>query len=80
MTTYEGEGKLVGPHKVQVTDPAGETKYYTAKHILIATGARAVTLNIPGRVSCFKVSTFTERSEVMWARCTSAVAYKGLAT
>lgn len=49
VTTYEGEGKLVGPHKVQVTDPAGETKYYTAKHILIATGARAVTLNIPGR-------------------------------
>lgn len=52
VTSYEGEGKVVDPHKVQVTDPAGETKYYTAKHILIATGARAVTLNIPGRVSC----------------------------
>ncbi|GBG76061.1 hypothetical protein CBR_g21301 [Chara braunii] len=49
VTLIEGEGKLLDAHTVQVTPPAGEVKYITAKHILIATGSRAAVLNIPGK-------------------------------
>lgn len=48
---YEGEGKLVGPHEVEVTQLDGTKIFYSAKHILIATGSRAVIPDIPGKVA-----------------------------
>lgn len=48
---YEGEGKIVGPHEVEVTQLDGTKICYSAKHILIATGSRAVIPDIPGKVS-----------------------------
>jgi glutathione reductase (NADPH) len=47
---YEGEGKVLDAHTVALTTPDGEVKHFTAKHILIATGGRAVLLDIPGKV------------------------------
>lgn len=46
---YEGEGKVVGPNEVQVTQLDGTKLSYSAKHILIATGSRAERPNIPGK-------------------------------
>ncbi|KAG7018851.1 hypothetical protein SDJN02_20724 [Cucurbita argyrosperma subsp. argyrosperma] len=46
---YEGEGKIVGPHEVEVTQLDGTKICYSAKHILIATGSRAVIPDIPGK-------------------------------
>ncbi len=50
---YEGDGKVFDTHTVELTTPDGEVKHFTAKHILIATGGRAVLLNIPGKASYF---------------------------
>uniref|UniRef100_A0A0C9QU67 Glutathione reductase n=1 Tax=Wollemia nobilis TaxID=56998 RepID=A0A0C9QU67_9CONI len=49
VTMLEGEARFVEQHKVEVIQPDGAQKYYTAKHILIATGSRASHLNIPGK-------------------------------
>ncbi|GAB2267250.1 hypothetical protein Dimus_002236 [Dionaea muscipula] len=38
---FEGEGKIIGPNEVQVTQLDGTKLTYSAKHILIATGSRA---------------------------------------
>ncbi|XP_010693962.2 glutathione reductase, chloroplastic [Beta vulgaris subsp. vulgaris] len=46
---YEGEGTVVGPNEVQVTQIDGTKLSYSAKHILIATGSRAQRPNIPGQ-------------------------------
>jgi len=46
---YEGEGRVVGPHDVEVTQLDGTKLRYSAKHILIATGSRANRLAIPGQ-------------------------------
>ncbi|XP_044500859.1 glutathione reductase, cytosolic [Mangifera indica] len=46
---FEGEGKIVGPNEVEVTQLDGTKLSYTAKHILIATGSRAQRLSIPGQ-------------------------------
>ncbi|KAI6695873.1 hypothetical protein NL676_023583, partial [Syzygium grande] len=46
---FEGEGKLVGPNEVEVTQLDGTKLCYSAKHILIATGSRAQRPNIPGQ-------------------------------
>lgn len=46
---YEGEGRVVGPHEVEVTQLDGTKIVYSAKHILIATGGRAQRANIPGQ-------------------------------
>ncbi|QCD94274.1 glutathione reductase, cytosolic isoform X1 [Vigna unguiculata] len=46
---FEGEGKIVGPNEVEVTQLDGTKLSYTAKHILIATGSRAQRPNIPGQ-------------------------------
>ncbi|KAL3726767.1 hypothetical protein ACJRO7_031635 [Eucalyptus globulus] len=46
---FEGEGKLVGPNEVEVTQLDGTKLCYSAKHILIATGGRAQRPNIPGQ-------------------------------
>lgn len=47
---FEGEGKLVSPNEVEVTQLDGTKLCYSAKHILIATGSRAQRPNIPGQV------------------------------
>ncbi|KAG6498417.1 hypothetical protein ZIOFF_046330 [Zingiber officinale] len=49
VTMIEGEGKLTDAHSVEVTEPDGTTKKYSAKHILIATGSRAQLVDIPGK-------------------------------
>lgn len=49
VTLIEGEGKLAGPHVVEVTQPDGSKHLYKAKNILIATGSRAQLVNIPGK-------------------------------
>ncbi|THU66653.1 hypothetical protein C4D60_Mb05t16420 [Musa balbisiana] len=49
VTMFEGEGKLIDAHLVEVTQPDGTAKQYSAKHILIATGSRAQLVNIPGK-------------------------------
>ncbi|XP_030515542.2 glutathione reductase, chloroplastic [Rhodamnia argentea] len=46
---FEGEGKLVGPNEVEVTQLDGTKLCYSARHILIATGSRAQRPNIPGQ-------------------------------
>lgn len=46
---YEGEGTVVGPNEVQVTQLDGTKLSYSARHILIATGSRAQRPNIPGQ-------------------------------
>ncbi|CAL5430521.1 unnamed protein product [Camellia sinensis] len=46
---YEGEGKIVGPNEVEVTQLDGTKICYSAKHILIATGSRAYRPAIPGQ-------------------------------
>ncbi|KAJ6810412.1 glutathione reductase, cytosolic-like [Iris pallida] len=49
VTMIEGEGKVVDAHRVEVTQPDGSKKQYSAKHILIATGSRAQRVSIPGQ-------------------------------
>lgn len=56
---YEGEGKVVGPHEVEVTQLDGTKLCYSAKHILIATGSRAVVPDIPGKVPFFFNTIFS---------------------
>jgi glutathione reductase (NADPH) len=46
---YEGAGKVIDPHTVEVTETGGQVKRFSTKHILIATGGRAVLLDIPGK-------------------------------
>jgi glutathione reductase (NADPH) len=46
---YEGEGKIVGPNEVEVTQLDGTKLSYTAKHILVSTGGRAQRPTIPGQ-------------------------------
>ncbi|HRR92811.1 MAG TPA: dihydrolipoyl dehydrogenase [Bacteroidales bacterium] len=40
----KGFGRLAGKGRVEVTDAAGEKKTYSAKHIIVATGARSKEL------------------------------------
>jgi NAD(P) transhydrogenase len=40
VKTARGEGRFVGPHEIEVTDEAGETRVYTANNILVACGTR----------------------------------------
>lgn len=49
VTLFEGAGKVIDPHTVEVLLTSGETKRYTSRNILIATGGRAVLLDIPGK-------------------------------
>ncbi|KAF8388384.1 hypothetical protein HHK36_027051 [Tetracentron sinense] len=46
---FEAEGKIVGPHEVELTQLDGTKLRYSAKHILIATGGRAQCPAIPGQ-------------------------------
>ncbi len=43
VTAFEGRARLVDPHTVEV-----EGRRHTARHILVATGARAVVPEVPG--------------------------------
>ncbi len=48
IETLSGIGKLSGKNSVEVTDEAGKKTTYTAKHIILATGARSRELpNLP---------------------------------
>ncbi|XP_068665852.1 glutathione reductase, cytosolic [Aristolochia californica] len=49
VTLFEGEGKVVGHNDVELTEPDGTKRRFSAKHILIATGSRAHRLAIPGQ-------------------------------
>lgn len=49
VTLFEGEGKLVDAHGVELVQPDGTKHRYSAKHILIATGSRAQLPPIPGK-------------------------------
>lgn len=44
ITVLDGAGKLLRGKKVEVTDPEGNKKSYSAEHIMVATGARAKEL------------------------------------
>eukprot|EP00271_Cylindrocystis_brebissonii_P015488 TRINITY_DN38398_c0_g1_i1.p1 TRINITY_DN38398_c0_g1~~TRINITY_DN38398_c0_g1_i1.p1 ORF type:complete len:541 (+),score=94.04 TRINITY_DN38398_c0_g1_i1:110-1732(+) len=48
VTMFEGRGRLVDAHTVEVESDDGEVKKYTSKYIVIATGGRAQKLKIPG--------------------------------
>lgn len=48
IETLMGIGKVTADKKVAVTDEGGNTEYYEAKHIILATGSRARSLpNMP---------------------------------
>ena len=49
VTLIEGAGRVIDP-TVEVQYPDGQSKRFTTRHILIATGGRAVLLDIPGKV------------------------------
>lgn len=40
VTVLRGQGRLLGPHKVEVTGPYGEKTILESEHILISTGSR----------------------------------------
>lgn len=46
VALHEGEGRLLGPGQVEVTDSSGDKTVLRAKHIILATGARS--RDIPG--------------------------------
>ncbi|KAG6787903.1 hypothetical protein POTOM_003950 [Populus tomentosa] len=69
---YEGEGKIVGPNEVEVTQLDGTKLRYSAKHILIATGSRAQRPAIPGQLSlAFSVQLFSKHYTFKAARSLS---------
>lgn len=57
VKTFEGRASLLDKHTVQVENVvSGEKESVTSKYILVATGARAVFIDIPGKViapGCF---------------------------
>jgi len=48
VEVYEGSGRVVSPHEVEVTAVDGTKKVYSAKTILLAPGGRAWYPSIPG--------------------------------
>ncbi|KAG0629216.1 hypothetical protein M758_1G085900 [Ceratodon purpureus] len=46
---YEGAAKIIDLHTVEVQEIGGNSKRYSTKRILVATGSRAVLLDIPGK-------------------------------
>lgn len=52
LAAAEGRGVVLDPHTVEVRAADGGVRQLRAKHILVATGGRAVKPNIPGAVSC----------------------------
>jgi len=43
-----GEGQIIEPGKVEITDSAGEKEFIKTKNIIIATGSKVMRLPIPG--------------------------------
>ena len=63
---YEGAAKIIDLHTVEVQEIGGNSKRYSTKRILVATGSRAVLLDIPGKVPFFSesnINTFTRNGE-----------------
>ncbi len=58
VTILKGHGKIVAPHTVEVNGKA-----YTARFILIATGAQPVMLNVPGREGALNSDDIFELKE-----------------
>lgn len=58
VTMYEGEGRIIDAHTVEVGEKDGTKHQYTAKNILIATGSRAQRVNIPGKVYTISPSLY----------------------
>ena len=50
VTLYEGLGRMLDPHTVEIVNSEGGVERHTTKYILIATGGRATLLDIPGKV------------------------------
>jgi len=48
VRVVRGEGQIVEPGKVEVTDTAGEKEMIETKNIIIATGSKVMRLPIPG--------------------------------
>jgi glutathione reductase (NADPH) len=54
VEVYEGAAKIIDPHTVEVQEIGGKSTRYSTKRILVATGSRAVRLDIPGKVLFFQ--------------------------
>ncbi len=48
VRVVKGEGQIVEPGKVEITDTAGEKEVIKTKNIIIATGSKVMKLPIPG--------------------------------
>ena len=48
VRVVKGEGQIVEPGKVEITDTAGEKEVIKTKNIIIATGSKVMRLPIPG--------------------------------
>jgi len=48
VRVVKGEGQIIEPGKVEVTDTAGEKEVIKTKNIIIATGSKVMRLPIPG--------------------------------
>ncbi len=48
VRVVRGEGQIVEPEKVEITDTAGEKEVIKTKNIVIATGSKVMKLPIPG--------------------------------
>jgi dihydrolipoamide dehydrogenase len=44
IAVLEGRGRLAGPGRVSITGPGGEVREISARHVILATGARARSL------------------------------------
>jgi pyruvate/2-oxoglutarate dehydrogenase complex dihydrolipoamide dehydrogenase (E3) component len=59
VKTFEGRASLLDKNTVQVENVStGEKESVTSKYILVATGAGAVFIDIPGKVGSLSSSTF----------------------
>ena len=48
VRVIRGEGQIIEPGKVEITDSAGEKEFIKTKNIIIATGSKVMRLPIPG--------------------------------
>lgn len=76
----EGKGRLLDAHTVHVSFAIGGERRITGKNILIATGSKAVKLDIPGKVqsksSVLGLDVFCDRNTALhlmrlwlWRNC-----------
>lgn len=63
VKTFEGRASLLDKNTVQVENVStGEKESVTSKYILVATGAGAVFIDIPGKVGSFHLQHLTDVS------------------